>query len=99
MKYSLETFEKGLEELNISLTERQKEQFIIYYEMLVEKNKVMNLTAITDFDEVIEKHFLDSLALSQVQNLNYRTNVLVKMTNTNKCSSQIAQIDRTDVCQ
>ena len=76
MKYSLETFEKGLEELNISLTERQKEQFIIYYEMLVEKNKVMNLTAITDFDEVIEKHFLDSLALSQVQNLNYQTNVL-----------------------
>ena len=76
MEYSLETFEKGLEELNISLTERQKKQFIIYYEMLVEKNKVMNLTAMTDFDEVIEKHFLDSLALSQVQNLSYRTNVL-----------------------
>lgn len=76
MKYSLEKFEKGLEELNISLSEKQKEQFVTYYEMLVEKNKVMNLTAITEFDDVIEKHFLDSLALSQVQNLHNRTNVL-----------------------
>lgn len=76
MKYSLETFEKGLEELNITLTVKQKEQFITYYEMLVKKNKVMNLTAITEFDEVIEKHFLDSLALSQVYDLNNRTNVL-----------------------
>lgn len=76
MKYSLEKFETGLAELNISLSEKQKEQFITYYEMLVEKNKVMNLTAITEFEEVIEKHFLDSLALSQIQNLNNRTNVL-----------------------
>ena len=76
MKYSLEKFEAGLAELNISLSEKQKEQFITYYEMLVEKNKVMNLTAITEFEEVIEKHFLDSLALSQIQNLNNRTNVL-----------------------
>ena len=76
MKYSLEKFETGLAELNISLSEKQKEQFITYYEMLVEKNKVMNLTAITEFEEVIEKHFLDSLALSQIHNLNNRTNVL-----------------------
>lgn len=76
MKYSLEKFEAGLAELNISLSEKQKEQFITYYEMLVEKNKVMNLTAITEFEEVIEKHFLDSLALSQIQNLNNRTNAL-----------------------
>ena len=55
MKYSLEKFEAGLAELNISLSEKQKEQFITYYEMLVEKNKVMNLTAITEFEEVIEK--------------------------------------------
>ncbi len=32
-------------------------QFLTYYELLVETNKVMNLTAITEFDEVIEKHF------------------------------------------
>ena len=40
-------------------------QFEKYYEMLIEKNKVMNLTAITDRDEVILKHFIDSVALLQ----------------------------------
>ena len=51
------------------LTNKQAEQFFQYYEMLVETNKVMNLTAITEFDEVIEKHFLDSLSLCRVKNL------------------------------
>lgn len=58
-------FEKGLKALNIELSSRQKEQFIMYYEVLIEWNNVMNLTAITDFREVIEKHFLDSLSLVQ----------------------------------
>lgn len=44
----------------IVLTDEQADQFEAYYEMLVETNKVMNLTAITGFSEVIEKHFLDS---------------------------------------
>ena len=47
----------------IELSDHQLEQFQTYYEMLVEKNKVMNLTAITEKDEVIDKHFADSLAL------------------------------------
>lgn len=50
-------------ELNIELTDKQVEQFKIYYEMLIETNKVMNLTAITELNEVITKHFIDSLAL------------------------------------
>ncbi len=62
MTYNLEKFLKDLEELQIELSDNQIQQFIRYYEMLVEKNKVMNLTAITEFDEVIEKHFLDSLS-------------------------------------
>ena len=66
MTYNLEKFLKGLEELQIELSDNQIQQFIRYYEMLVEKNKVMNLTAITEFDEVIEKHFLDSLSLIRV---------------------------------
>ena len=45
------------------LTKKQIEQFEKYYELLVETNKVMNLTAITDKDEVILKHFIDSLAI------------------------------------
>ena len=61
MEYDLTLFEKGLEELGIALSQDQKKQFITYYEYLVEKNKVMNLTAITEYEEVILKHFLDSL--------------------------------------
>ena len=59
--YNLEILEKGCEELGITLNDTQKTQFIQFYEYLVEKNKVMNLTGITEFDEVLVKHFLDSL--------------------------------------
>ena len=74
--YDLTKFEHGLSELNICLSDEQKSHFIKYYEMLVEKNKVMNLTAITEFDEVIEKHFLDSLALSTIMDLHQSLYVL-----------------------
>ncbi len=66
MSYDLTKFKHGLEELNITLTDKQTEQFLQYYEMLVEKNKVMNLTGITEYEEVIQKHFLDSLSLIRV---------------------------------
>lgn len=56
-KYIIDIFEKH----GFSLTEKQAGQFYLYYEMLVEKNKVMNLTAITEFKEVVVKHFLDSV--------------------------------------
>lgn len=51
------------EAVGVTLTDIQMEQFNKYYEMLVEKNKVMNLTAITERDEVELKHFIDSVAL------------------------------------
>ncbi len=76
MRYQLEKFRQGLEKLNIDLTEEQTEQFLDYYEFLIETNKVMNLTAITDFDEVIEKHFLDSLSLCRVFELNRQIRVI-----------------------
>ena len=63
MGYDLTLFVKGLEELSISLSQEQKRQFVTYYEYLIEKNKVMNLTAITEYEEVIVKHFLDSLSI------------------------------------
>ena len=56
-------FDTQLIELGITLTEKQKRQFHRYYELLVEWNKVMNLTGITEYDEVNEKHFVDSLAI------------------------------------
>lgn len=68
-KYDLQQFYKDLDELHITLTNSQVEQFILYYEMLIEKNKVMNLTAITDFNEVIKKHFVDSLSLVKAYDL------------------------------
>lgn len=49
--------------IEIQLSDVQIEQFCIYYEMLVEKNKVMNLTAITEFEDVVQKHFVDSVIL------------------------------------
>ena len=69
-------FLKSLEKLNIHLNEKQVYQFMKYYEMLIDTNKVMNLTAITDFDEVIDKHFVDSLALIQAIDLNKELKVI-----------------------
>ena len=62
MPYNLSTLENGCKELGIELSQKQKDQFIQFYEFLVEKNKVMNLTGITEFEEVLTKHFLDSLS-------------------------------------
>lgn len=59
----VDKMQEGLGELGITLSDHQMEQFYQYYEMLIEWNKVMNLTAITELDEVISKHFIDSLAL------------------------------------
>ena len=50
-------------ELGIALNGGQLEQFFRYYELLVERNKVMNLTAITEEQDVVTKHFTDSLSL------------------------------------
>ena len=57
--------EHALKEFGLSLNEEQKNAFIKYYELLVEWNSFMNLTAITDFKEVCIKHFADSLSLCQ----------------------------------
>lgn len=61
--YDWTGFEQGLEELGISLNETQSQQFQDYYELLTEWNSFMNLTAITEFSQVVAKHFLDSLSL------------------------------------
>ena len=69
MKYNFEKLTTELEKLSVTLSEQQLEQFELYYDMLIEKNKVMNLTAITEFDEVLEKHFLDSVSLIRAVDL------------------------------
>ena len=57
-----ETFYNLLAEQNLPLSDQQKEQFERYFELLVEWNEKINLTAITDKDEVYLKHFYDSIA-------------------------------------
>ena len=62
-------FEQELNELGVRLNDVQKEQFDRYYELLVEWNRVMNLTGITDYDEVNLKHFTDSLTIVRINNM------------------------------
>ena len=57
----LNALESGLSEYGLSLSEKQKNQFVTYGSMLQEWNQKMNLTAITDSEEIAVKHFLDSL--------------------------------------
>lgn len=58
-----ELMKKELQREGLELEEKKFEQFLLYYDMLVEKNKVMNLTAITEMEDVITKHFVDSLSI------------------------------------
>ena len=60
-----EKLQNAIDEMKIplSLTDEQKNSFFIFYKDLLEKNKVMNLTSITEENDVILKHFADSVAL------------------------------------
>ena len=53
---------ENLVSLGFAPSEEQLLRFVKYYELLIERNKVMNLTAITDWDEAVTKHFVDSVA-------------------------------------
>lgn len=76
MQYDLRKLQEGLAEFNISLSEIQLKQLITFYEMLNETNKVLNLTTITDFEEVVEKHFIDSLSLIKMVDLTQPLKIL-----------------------
>lgn len=62
-------FEEKLAHLGIVLNDTQKEQFHRFYEILVEWNSFMNLTGITEYEEVNEKHFVDSVSLVKAVDL------------------------------
>ena len=59
----------GCEKLGLVLDELKTEKLYRYYELVVEKNKLMNLTAITEEDEFISKHFVDSLSIIKAPDL------------------------------
>ena len=66
MEEKIELMSRQFEKEGFTFSDLQKRQFYTFYEMLVEKNKVMNLTAITDFREAIEKHFIDSICICRI---------------------------------
>ena len=72
----MENFKRKAAMLGIDLSEKQLDQFKKYYDMLIEKNKVMNLTAITEWDEVIDKHFIDSISLIKATDVSRHKYVL-----------------------
>ena len=69
-------FEQEVDNLGLVLSKKQKEQFDQYYNLLIEWNKVMNLTAITDYDQVNLKHFTDSLTIVKVISIEKMENMI-----------------------
>ena len=69
-------FEQKLNEIGVKLDDIQKQQFFKFYELLVEWNKVMNLTGITEYEEVNEKHFVDSLSIVKAVDMNQVKSVI-----------------------
>ncbi len=65
----IELLQSRLQTLQIDTDINMLHQYVTYYEMIVEKNKVMNLTAITEFPDFVEKHFMDSLSLVKAVDL------------------------------
>ncbi len=63
-RYDTARFAEDLKQIGIALDNRQLCQFLRYYELLIEWNGFMNLTAITEYDEVMQKHFVDSLSVA-----------------------------------
>ena len=66
---NLEELKEALEKLDISIDEKKMKQLHRYYLLLVEYNKMMNLTGITEEKDVYLKHFYDSATLNKVIDL------------------------------
>ena len=77
-EYNTEQFEKDCKALGVTLSDEQIRQFLKYFEMLVEWNEVMNLTAITEYDEVMNKRInflnevISALGLTGVETIHGR---------------------------
>ena len=65
-----EILKKATSEIGINLNDTQLDKFQKYYEILIERNKVMNLTAITEVNDVVTNHFVDTISLIKYFDLN-----------------------------
>lgn len=75
-QYDVEIFQKDLEKMEIDLSAKQIEQFLRYYELLIDWNERINLTAITVYQDVLKKHFIDSLSLTKVCDLGQKCHMI-----------------------
>ncbi len=69
----MELLKKALSEWNIDISKEQMKSFLLYYDLLIEWNEKINLTTIVDKDDIIIKHFVDSLALIRLSDLSGKT--------------------------
>lgn len=76
MEQNIAYMSQQFESADFTFLEEQKRKLYTFYEMLIEKNKVMNLTGITEFPEVVEKHFLDSIMLGKYISLEQNLRVM-----------------------
>ena len=76
MEEKLAYIKQKMAHLDITLTDQMAEQLYRYYELLVEWNSFMNLTGIIEFEEVVQKHFVDSLSIVKVKNMNDVDNLI-----------------------
>ena len=76
MKEKISYMSDKFEQVGFTFSDLQKRQFYTFYNMLIDKNKVMNLTGITEFTEVVEKHFLDSIYLNHVTDLDQPVKII-----------------------
>ena len=67
---------ENVQQLGIALTDAQADCFLRYYELLIETNRVMNLTAVTDYEEVVRLHFTDSLSIVRAVDVMHTKNLL-----------------------
>lgn len=78
MESSIVSFKKDVNQFHVNLNDRQLDQFVQYYHLLMEWNSFMNLTAITEFHEVLKKHFVDSISLiNAISNLSEKPYTLI----------------------
>ena len=68
-----ELFIEELKKLNIKLSEKQLNQLDKYYELLIQWNEKINLTRITEYEDVYLQHFYDSLTIAKVVDLSTKT--------------------------
>ncbi len=76
MNFDTSQFQRDAATLGISLTEKQIRQFLRYYELLIEWNEKVNLTAITEYHDVMKKHFIDSISLTKACDVNQSIRVI-----------------------